>query len=303
MVRLERIHDLLPNTEEKVMEKRRLGRGLDSLLGNGENGLSSTVVEQGRVPIERIEHNPFQPRRAFDPEELSSLGESIRAHGVLQPLVVRAVGDHFQLVAGERRLRAAQAAGFTDVPVRVVNFNDQQVLEATLVENIQRTDLNPIEKAQGFKDYIDRFGMTQEQLAKRLGLDRTTISNLVNLLDLPAEVQEAVRLGQITLGHAKVLKGLADPQRQVSLCTEVITRGHSVRALEALIKTPREEPTESHIRETPEKTAHVRSIEDELRQRLTTRVEIRLRDKDKGQIVLGFDSNDDFERLLDVLRR
>src|SRR5262249_62339144 len=143
-----------------IMEKRRLGRGLDSLLGNNaENGTSAPATAQSQVPIDRIQQNPYQPRKAFDPHELSSLGESIRTHGILQPLVVRIVGDQYQLVAGERRLRAAQAAGFTDVPVRVVDFNDQQILEAALVENIQRTDLNPIEKAQGFKDYLERFGM------------------------------------------------------------------------------------------------------------------------------------------------
>src|SRR5205085_11939838 len=148
-----------------------------------------------------------QPRKAFDPDDLSALSESIKHHGVLQPLVVRVVGDRYQLIAGERRLRAAQQAGMTEVPVRIVDFNDQQVLEAALAENIQRTDLNPIEKAQGFKEYLERFGVTQEQLAQRLGLDRTTISNLVNLLELTSEVQEAVRLDQVSLGHAKALKG------------------------------------------------------------------------------------------------
>lgn len=290
------------------MEKRRLGRGLDSLLGNNaENGTSAPATAQSQVPIDRIQQNPYQPRKAFDPHELSSLGESIRTHGILQPLVVRIVGDQYQLVAGERRLRAAQAAGFTEVPVRVVDFNDQQILEAALVENIQRTDLNPIEKAQGFKDYLERFGMTQEQLAHRLGLDRTTISNLVNLLDLPAKVQEAVRLGQISLGHAKLLKGLTDPDRQVSLCQEIIARGHTVRATEALIKTQKTEKTEvspaPNRTPAPEKTSHVQAIEDELRQKLTTRVEIRLKDKEKGQIILGFESNDDFERLLETLRK
>src|SRR5205085_7678473 len=139
-----------------------------------------------------------QPRKAFDPDDLSALSESIKHHGVLQPLVVRVVGDRYQLIAGERRLRAAQQAGHTDVPVRVVDFNDQQVLEAALIENIQRTDLNPIEKAQGFKDYLERFHVNHEELAKRIGLARSTITNLVNLLELASEVQEAVRVNQIS---------------------------------------------------------------------------------------------------------
>jgi len=292
------------------MEKRRLGRGLDALLGNPLNGDDSPAPDhagpQTSVAVDRIRQNPFQPRKDFDADDLASLCDSIRHHGVLQPLVVRRVDDHYQLVAGERRLRAAQAAGLAEVPVRVVDLTDQQVLEAALVENIQRTDLNPLEKAQSFKDYLERFGVTQEQLAQRLGLDRTTISNLVNLLELAPEVQQAVRHEQISLGHAKVLKGVADRDRQNALCKEVIARGHSVRALEALLKEQKAEPsangTNGGPRAAAEKTAHVQAIEDELRQKLATRVEIRLRDKDKGQIILTFESNDDFERLLEALR-
>jgi ParB family chromosome partitioning protein len=175
------------------------------------------------------------------------------------------------------------------------------VLEAALVENIQRSDLNPIEKAHGFRDYLSRFRMTQEQLAQRLGLDRTTISNLVNLLEMPTEVQEAVRLGQISLGHAKVLKGITDEERQVSLCREIIARGHSVRATELLAKTHKAE-TGRAPKPAPPKTKHVQAIEDELRRKLGVRVQIRLREKHRGQILLGFESNDDFERLLEVLR-
>jgi ParB family chromosome partitioning protein len=284
------------------MEKRRLGRGLDALLGSNSDH-ESVKTEQTHVAIEQIEQNPFQPRKAFDEEELISLRESIRTHGLLQPLVVRPIGDHFQLVAGERRLRAAAAAGLTDVPVHVVDFNDQQILEAALVENIQRSDLNPIEKAQGFKDYLKRFSMTQEQLATRLGLDRTTISNLVNLLDLPLEVQEAVRLQQISLGHAKVLKGIGSSERQVSVCREIIGRGLSVRATETLIKDQKPDNSPSSNKKPLEKTSHVQSMESELQRVLATRVEIRLRGPDRGQIILNFETNDDFERLLEVLRR
>jgi ParB family chromosome partitioning protein len=287
------------------MEKKaRLGKGLDALLGAaGGNGAANG--EQAQVPLERIEHNPYQPRKAFDKDELASLSASIRTHGILQPLVVRQVGDRYQLIAGERRLRAAKDAGMTSVPVRVVDFNDQQVLEAALVENIHRTDLNPIEKAQGFKDYLDRFHMTHDDLARRLGLARPTITNLVGLLDLPREIQDMVRVGQITLGHAKIVKGIPDPARQLALCKEIIAKALSVHATEAHLKQqaqpePAKEPPEP--KEAPEKTAHVQSLEDELRQKLATKVEIRVRGKDKGQIVLSFESNDDFERILEVLR-
>jgi ParB family chromosome partitioning protein len=290
------------------MEKKpRLGRGLDALLSNaGDNTGAAVPGTQTEVPLDQIENNPYQPRKSFDEEELASLSASIRTHGILQPLVVRQVGDRFQLIAGERRLRAAKVAGKTSVPVRVVNFNDQEVLEAALIENIQRTDLNPIDKALGFKDYLDRFQMTHDELAKRLGLARPTITNLVGLLDLPPEVQNMVRGGEITLGHAKLIKGITDRKHQLAMCKEIIAKGLSVHNTEAVLRQkaspePAREPPAP--KEAPEKTAHVQGIEDELRQKLALKVEIRVRGKDKGQIVLAFESNDDFERLLEVLRR
>jgi ParB family chromosome partitioning protein len=292
-------------------KKSRLGRGLDALLSSGEEGGAAAASSQAQVPVETIEQNPYQPRKAFDSDELASLCASIRTHGILQPLVVRQVGERYQLVAGERRLRAARDAGLNSVPVTVVDFNDQQILEAALVENIQRSDLNPIEKAQGFKEYLTRYRMTHEQLATRLGLGRATITNLVALLELPAELQDAVRVGQLSTGHAKILKGIGDPAKQIALSKEIIARGLSVHATEAFAKQFLAEseqststPGEGGNGRTPaEKTAHVQGIENELRQKFSTRVEIRVKGKDKGQIVLTFDSNDDFERLLEALRR
>ena len=287
----------------ETMTKPRLGRGLDALLGAHLHNEADHTAD--RLRIGQIQHNPYQPRKRFDSDELTSLTESVKNHGVLQPLVVRQTGDGFQLIAGERRLRAAQAAGLDEVPVHVVNFDDQQVFEAALVENIQRSDLNAIEKAVGFKDYLDKFGLTQEQLGARLGLDRTTISNLLGLLNLPEEVQDAVRFGQITLGHAKVLKGVPDADRQVALCRETILKCYSVHALELLVKQQKLEAAtgEPAKREVTEKTAHVKSIEDDLRQRLAVKVEIKVKAKDKGQIVIAFDSNDDFERIVNALNK
>src|SRR5262245_6555408 len=287
------------------MEKKaRLGRGLDALFGADEAATSTATSNQ--VTIDQIDANPFQPRKTFDEDEIRSLSETIKSHGILQPLVVRQVGERYQLIAGERRLRAAKAAGLPAVPVTVVDFNDQQVIEAALVENIHRSDLNPIEKAQGFKEYLSRFQMTHEQLAQRLGLARSSITNLVALLDLPSEVQDAVRVGQLSTGHAKLLKGVEDRERQVSLCKEIVARGLSVHATEALLKQPAAIEKDYNVeREAGPsfKTAHVQSIEDELRQKLATRIEIKLKGKDRGQIVVGFESNDDFERLLELLRR
>lgn len=291
----------------------RLGRGLDALIGGPSAAPKGS--QQERVGVGQIKNNPYQPRKQFDDDELSQLRESIKTHGILQPLVVRKVGEEFQLIAGERRLRAAQAAGLSDVPVHIVSFNDQEVFEAALVENIQRSDLNAIEKAQGFKDYLDRFKLTQDQLGAKLGLDRTTISNLLGLLNLPVEVQDAVRLGQISLGHAKVIKGVTDRERQITLCKETILKNISVHALELMVKQQKQAEAEAAAaafaasegmsKPTPAstRTAHVASLENDLRQKLALRVEIKVRGKDKGQIVLGFENNDDFERLMAILQK
>ena len=295
--------------------KPRLGRGLSALLGskaNGGDGADAAAASRLVLAVESIQHNPFQPRKTFDEDEIAHLSQSIKTHGVLQPLVVRQVGQEFQLIAGERRLRAARKAGLSHVPVHIVDFNDQQVLEAALVENIQRSDLNPIEKAHGFKDYLDRYHVSQEVLATRLGMDRSSISNLVNLLHLPMEVQNAVRLEQISLGHATILTGLSDAQQQVALCKEVMMKALSVKALELLVKQQKAGAPQSEVEETvpeaqpvaaTEKTAHVVSLEDEIRQKLAVKFEIRVKGKDKGQIVIGFESNDDFERVIETLRR
>ena len=285
-----------------TMTAPRLGRGLDALIAGDDEPTNFN----NSVRIDAIQQNPYQPRKQFDEDELAQLTESVKRHGILQPLVVRSTQTGYQLVAGERRLRAAQAAGHANVPVHIVEFDDQQIYEAALVENIQRTDLNPIEKALGFKDYLDRFSMSQDKLGAKLGIDRSSVTNLLGLLNLPAEVQDAVRLGQISLGHAKVLKGLADGPRQLALTKQIVLQNLSVRALEAIIKEQDAAPGEVAAREPAlkiEKTAHVMSLENTLRQRLSTRVEIKVKAEDKGQIVIGFENNDEFERILGVLQQ
>jgi ParB family chromosome partitioning protein len=299
----------------------RLGRGLDSLFNGPETAVatkpranSDTVLTPNhtlpagpatKIPVTQIELNPHQPRKAFDEDDLQKLEDSIRTHGVLTPILVRPHGDKYQLIAGERRLRAAQRVGLTEIPANVREMDEQQVLEAALVENIQRSDLNPIEKAAGFKDYLEKFKMTHEHLASRIGVDRTTITNLLGLLNLPDEVQEFVRVGAISLGHAKVLKGITDVARQIALARDVIARSLSVHALEALVKQQKDETVAAPAEKVAEegRTAHVQGIEDELRQKLAIRVAIKLKSREKGQIVLQFDSNDDFERVLEILRK
>jgi ParB family chromosome partitioning protein len=295
------------------MEKKvqpRLGRGLDALFGGAGNGADEKhhAKPEGpatKIAVAAIQLNPYQPRKHFDEDELLTLAESIRIHGVLTPVLVRPVSNGYQLIAGERRLRAAQLVGLTEIPAQVREMDEQQVLEAALVENIQRTDLNPIEKAAGFKEYLDKFQMTHEHLAGRIGVDRTTITNLLGLLNLPPDVQEFVRVGALTLGHAKVLKGLTDGALQIALSKEVIAKSMSVHALEAQIKEQRQEQVDEAKDKParPSQTRHVAAIENELRQKLALRVAIKLKAKDKGQIVLQFDSNDDFERLVEILRK
>jgi ParB family chromosome partitioning protein len=301
------------------MEKKtRLGRGLDALLGGIEAAGDGppSPASTPEVPIEQIDQNPHQSRKTFDEDEIASMADSIRSNGVLQPLIVRHLGGRFQLVAGERRLRAARVAGLQTVPIRVVEFNDQQIMEAALVENIQRTDLNPIEKAQAFKDYLERFHVTHDELARRLGLARVTITNLIALLELPPEIQDEIRRGQLTLGHAKILKNF-DRDRQLALCREIIARGLSVHETDAFVKQPpivqangdggklTEERSGGAAQPAVHvaKSAHVQAIEEELKQKLATHVEIRLRATERGHFILGFESNDDFLRILEVLRK
>lgn len=293
-----------------VEKKSRLGRGLDALLGGDDLPLASPANGPTRLAVGDIEVNPFQPRKSIDDDELQSLGESISHHGILQPLVVRQVGERFQLIAGERRLRAARKVGLDSVPVTVVDFNDQQTLEAALAENLQRSDLNPIDKALAFKDYLDRYSVTQDELATRLGMGRTSVTNLVSLLDLPEAVRDLVKAGTVTLGHAKVLKSVRDPARQVEIAKEIVARGMSIRETTALVEqggdatpTPAAEGTAKESKPPVEKTAHVKGIEDELRQKLGLKIEIKVKAKEKGQILLSFDSNDDFERAVELLRR
>ena len=297
---------------EATVKAPRLARGLNALLGDLTHPPADGATVS-RLAVGKIGFNPYQPRKQFDGDELAALVSSIKTHGVLQPLVVRPAADGFQLIAGERRLRAAKDAGLAEVPVHVVHFDDQQVFEAALVENIQRTDLNPIEKATGFKEYMDRFGMTQDVLGTRLGLDRTSVSNLLGLLNLHPEAQAAVRNGQLTMGHAKVLKGVPDLDQQLMFAKEAMLKNYSVHALELLVKQHKlaalttaaaqaaEEPAAK--KEPAEKTAHVKGLEDDLRQRLAVRIEIKVKAKDRGQIVIGFDSNDDFERVIQALQK
>jgi ParB family transcriptional regulator, chromosome partitioning protein len=303
--------------ERNSATKRRLGRGLDALFGASYEEFEAepaAPIATDRIPVESdptrtnlplalIDPNPFQPRRTFDPLELAALVQSIQQHGLIQPIVTRRMGERYQLVAGERRLRAAQEAGLAEIPARVIEADDQQVFELAIVENLQRTDLNAIEKARAFRDYIERFGSTQDELATRLSLDRSTVSNFIRLLELPPAIQQTVEAGKLSQGHARALLVFADPAKQHEICRRIVTEGLSVRQVEALVAAERPAKAKAKSVETPHRTNHVTELEGSLRECLRTHVEIRLQGKDRGQIVIDFASNDEFERIVEMIQQ
>ena len=296
------------------MNKRRLGRGLESLLGREEGGFEPSSLDTGdllHIPVDQIDPNPFQPRRSFDEAEIASLADSIRQHGMIQPVIVRAVGDRYQLIAGERRLRASVAAQLHEIPARILDLDDQRVSELAMVENLQREDLNAMDKASAFRDYLASYGGTQEELAGRLGIDRSTVSNLIRLLELPAEIQDAVRSKKISQGHARAFLGLADADQQVGAFQRVVSESLSVRQTEALVATGEPTPSRTRVRKDPAepgatpaggKPPHHLELEQHLQTRFGTSVLIRPRTQSKGQIVIHYNSPEEFERVAGLIR-
>ena len=298
-------------TADKPKLKRRLGRGLNALLGSPEPEPVQTpppvkIVSPAadEISVELIESNPFQPRREFDPAAINELAESIRKHGVLQPLLVRGNGDAYQLIAGERRWRAAQLVGLENIPCRVVELDDKQVCEAAIEENLKRQDLNVLEKADAFRRYLEKFGGTVEELSKRLSMNRSTVSNMLRLLDLPKHVQEAVRQDRISGGHARALLPLS-ANAQMELTRQIEEQTLSVRRTEEAVRrilksglTPA-----GPAAALPSPSSHVISLQEQLRVSLAAKIDIRLKKKESGQIVIHFGSNDDFERIVGQLRK
>jgi ParB family chromosome partitioning protein len=265
------------------------------------------TVENGgllQLPVGEIEENPFQPRRDFSDVEIASLAESLKAHDMLQPILVRRIGGRYQLISGERRLRAARQAGWTTIPARVRDADDRLVAELAIVENLQRKDLNAVEKALSFKRYLDEHRCTQDDLARRLKIDRSTIANLMRLLELPPTILDGLRKGTITAGHARALLPLGDEHEQVALARRVETEGLSVRDVERIVaeqvgSDDSEEPT---ILPGPGKRQRTRSeqvasLEQEFRHALGTKVEIKSSPRGRGKIVIHFQSHDEFDRL------
>jgi len=302
-----------------VNQERRLGRGLEALLGRplegGEEshgGVSLTDAAPSgtaTISVYSIDSNPYQPRQDFDDAQIDELAENIRTHGLLQPIIVRQVGDRYQVVAGERRLRAAVKAGWENIPAIVREADDRQMAELAIVENLHRKDLNPLEKAASFQRYLEEYGCTHEELAQRLNITRSTVANMVRLLELPPKVQQALREGKITQGHARALLPLGDEAEQIAYCERIQKQNLSVRAIEnmvqeAIVKADAEPLAvyDGTPDEDPEKRAraeHLAALEQEFRSVLGTKVDLRQAKNGRGRIVIHFANNDEFERIRD----
>ncbi len=292
------------------MDRKGLGRGLSALLADVATIDEAPRREAGAgpanaVPIERIRPNPNQPRRDFDDKELQDLAASIREKGVIQPLILRphpVDGDQYQIVAGERRWRAAQLAGIHELPAIVRELSDTEVLELAIIENIQRADLNPMEEAQGYRQLMDRFGHTQERLAEALGKSRSHIANLLRLLTLPDPVLDLVRAGKLTAGHARALVTATNPE---SLARQVVERDLSVRQTEALARSAAAGP--SPVRPSPRpvvKDADTRALEEDLAANLRLKVSIEHRPgQQAGELRIRYSTLEELDGLCQMLSR
>ncbi|HEU4748549.1 MAG TPA: ParB/RepB/Spo0J family partition protein [Gemmatimonadaceae bacterium] len=285
---------------------RRLGRGLEALLGNAGGLASSDEGALKSIPIAQIVRNPFQPRKEFRPEELGELQESLRASGLLQPITVRRRPgkDGFELIAGERRLRAAGKLGWKEIPAIIKEIDDKAILTLALIENLQRADLNPVEEAEGYYQLSHDFGLTQQQIAETVGKDRTTIANMLRVLQLPENVRKLLEEGQLSLGHAKVLLGVDDPARIVRLAREIVSDGLTVRELEQRLRgeeTPPKKKKGGRPRKN-EQRPEIRRVEDRLRRFLQTDVSITIGRNDRGTLAIQFYSIDDLQRVLESIR-
>lgn len=280
------------------MSKRKaLGKGLSALIPDAHD-LDEKEDQFFHCPVAAIEANPNQPRKQFTPQELNEITASVREKGILTPLLVNRTENGYQLIAGERRWRAAQMAGLERVPVVVRNVSPTESLELALIENIHRKDLNPIEEATAYQKLLEETSCTQEVLAKRLGKERSTITNMLRLLKLPDSFQQDVVDGLLSMGHARLLAGIEDTEQQKLLRDAIIKKGLSVRQAEALAKKLKAPPK-------PKKTLsqndpYIRSLSDNLRRSLGTRVEIK-KDGKRGQILLYFYSDDELDRLVEFL--
>jgi len=293
-------------------KKRGLGRGLGALLGNAAEAEAEAVQEEAtspgsltRLPVDKIQRGRFQPRRNFDPESLQELADSIAAQGVVQPIVVRPIGDgrNYEIIAGERRWRASQQAGLSDIPVVVREASDQEAMAMGLIENIQRDDLNPLEEAEALHRLLDEFKLTHQEIAKAVGKSRTTVTNFLRLLDLNPDVKSFLDEGRLEMGHARALLGLKDAQ-QSDAARQVISQGLSVRETEKLVRRARgEEPGATGKDKAEAKLdPNVRALEGDLTEKLGALVKVQQGKGGKGKLVISYNSLDELEGILEHIQ-
>lgn len=298
------------------MKKEALGKGISALLDNIKDDwskdakvvLNESIRTQSNIeiPLAQIEVNPFQPRADFQEEALKELADSINVHGVIQPITVRQLDTKkFQLIAGERRLRAAKMSGLKTIPAYVRKADDQEMLEIALIENIQREELNAVEIAINYKRLMEECSLNQEQLGNRLGKNRTTVTNYLRLLKLPPDILSSIKNKKLTMGHARAIINIEDPVAQLDIFRETIQRELSVRQIEELAKQYKtKKPATGNTAKKSDKTGlplAYRKIQDELSNMFSTKVEIKLHKNESGELILSFYSDDDLNRLLDIL--
>ena len=287
--------------ELKMQKKKALGRGLDAILVDIYTPEASEST-QGvtMVRINEVEPNINQPRKVFDPTELETLAESINQYGMIQPITVRSVDGMYQIITGERRWRAARMAGLSEIPVLIITADDKKAAELALVENIQRSDLNPIEEALGFAALIEEHGLTQEEAAKRIGKSRSAVTNSLRLLNLPESVRKMIENGELSTGHAKVLLGMTSSDMIEKAALQITTRDLSVRDTEKLVKMMEEAANKPEEDQIVRDVDHTRSLELLIQKKLGRTIKINEKGK-KSTITIGYSDNEDLEKLLVIL--
>ena len=302
-----------------MASKKVLGRGLSAFFpehddsegekaSSGEETTKQALADPQKrvnvvleVPVENIRPNPHQPRKEFDEDRLGELASSIKEHGLIQPITVRYIGEkRFELISGERRLRAAKLVGVEKLPAYIREVNDEDIISYALIENIQREDLNPIEVALGYQRLIEEADYTQEQVANRVGKNRSTVANMLRLLNLPAFIQAALRDEKLSMGHARALLSVDDPKAQKAIFKKIINKGYSVRQTEKAIKALNKDAQESKNKDSKDtQSAFLKEISNRLRSKLSTKVNIKSK-KNGGEIRIEYYSDEELERLLDL---
>lgn len=297
------VEKIVEKPVEKIVEKiveKPVEKIVEKVVEKPVEKIVEKPIEQ-TLKLNLIEPNSEQPRKNFDEESLQELADSIRQYGILQPLIVQKKGNHYEIIAGERRWRAAKLAGITDVPVLIREYDKQQTMEIALIENVQRADLNPIEEAQAFQQLIQEFHLTQEEIANRVSKNRATITNSMRLLKLDVRVQDMLADGKISSGHARALLGLEEGERQYQVAVKINEEKLSVRDVEKLVKMMNRPPKEKKPEKGPDIDLIYRQVEDKLKSIMGTKVVINQKDKNKGRIEIEYYSQEELERLIELM--